>query len=49
MKITANRKNLLQAVRTALKAVGSEQVMEELSGLLIEAEESTGIISITDK
>ena len=47
MKITANRKNLLQAVRTALKAVGSEQVMEELSGLLIEAEESTGIISIT--
>lgn len=47
MRITANRKNLLQAVRTALKAVGNEQVMEELSGLLIEAEESTGIISIT--
>ena len=37
----------MQAVRTALKAVGNEQVMEELSGLLIEAEESTGIISIT--
>ena len=47
MKITANRKNLLQAVRTALKAVGNEDVMEELGGLLVEAEESTGIISIT--
>ena len=47
MKITANRKNLLQAVRTALKAVGNEQVIEELSGLLIEAEETTGIISVT--
>ena len=47
MKITANRKNLLQAVRTALKAVGNEQVIEELGGLLIEAEEATGIISIT--
>ena len=47
MRISANRKNLLQAVRTALKAVGNEEVMEELGGLLIEAEESTGIISIT--
>ena len=47
MKITANRKNLLQAVRTALKAVGNEQVIEELGGLLIEAEEATGIISVT--
>ena len=47
MRITANRKNLLQAVRTALKAVGNENVLEELSGLLVEAEESTGIISIT--
>lgn len=47
MKITANRKNLLQAVRTALKAVGNEQVIEELGGLMIEAEEATGIISIT--
>ena len=47
MRISANRKNLLQAVRTALKAVGNEEVMEELGGLLIEAEKSTGIISIT--
>ena len=47
MKITANRKNLLQAVRTALKAVGNEEVLEELGALLIEAEESPGIISVT--
>lgn len=47
MRITANRKNLLQAVRTALKAVGNEQVLEELSGLLVEADEATGIITVT--
>ena len=46
MKLTANRMALLQAVKTALKAVGNRKDKPELSGLLFEADANSGIISI---
>ncbi len=47
MRITANRINLLNAVKTALKAAGSRNDLPELNGLLFEADANSGIITVT--
>ena len=47
MRISANRINLSNAVKTALKAMGNMKDIPELSSLLFEADANTGIITIT--
>ena len=47
MKIVANRINLLNAVKTAQRALGDFKVIPELGCLLFEADANTGIINIT--
>ena len=47
MRISANRINLLNAVKTALRALGHMKDLPELSSLLFEADANTGIITIT--
>lgn len=47
MRITANRINLLNAVKTAMRAMGNLKELPELSTLLFEADSNTGIITIT--
>lgn len=47
MKLTADRVQLFNAVKTALKATGSRKDMPALSGLLFEADAHTGMITVT--
>ena len=47
MKISANRVNLLNAVKTASRALGNMKDIPELSNLLFEADANTGIITVT--
>lgn len=47
MRITANRINILNAVKTALKAVGNRNDLPELNGLLFEADANSGTITVT--
>lgn len=47
MRISANRLNLLNAVKTAQRALGDFKITPELGSLLFEADANTGIITIT--
>ena len=47
MKLTADRVQLFNAVKTALKATGNRKDMPALSGLLFEADAHTGMITVT--
>ena len=47
MKLTADRVQLFNAVKTALKATGSRKDMPALSGLLFEVDAHTGMITVT--
>lgn len=47
MKILTNRKKLLYAIKTAMKTVVEQKNNPELSGLLLEADVDSGIITIT--
>jgi len=47
MRITANRTTLLNAIKTAMRALGNLKDLPELSSLLFEADANTGIITIT--
>ena len=47
MKISANRTNLLNAVKTALRATCNMKDLPELNNLLFEADADTGIITVT--
>lgn len=47
MKLTADRVQLFNAVKTALKATGSRKDIPALSGLLFEADAHTGMITVT--
>ena len=47
MRISANRVKLLNAVKTAMRALGNMKDLPELSSLLFEADADTGIITIT--
>ena len=47
MKISANRTNLLSAVKTALRATCNMKDLPELNSLLFEADADTGIITVT--
>ena len=47
MKFTVNRLLMYQAVKTVLKIVRPNKEIPELGGLLIEADESSGMLTIT--
>lgn len=47
MRITANRITLLNAIKTAMRALGNLKDLPELSSLLFETDANTGIITIT--
>lgn len=47
MKFTANRTTLLAAVKTAAKIVSEKAPVSEITGLLFEADENNGFISLT--
>ncbi len=47
MKFTAQRTELLNAVKIAIKAVNTTSPLKEIIGLLFEVNENTGLISIT--
>lgn len=47
MRISANRINLLNAVKTAMRALGNMKDIPELSSLLLEADSNTGLITVT--
>lgn len=47
MKLTADRVQLFNAVKTALKATGNRKDMPALSGLLFEADAHSGMITVT--
>ena len=47
MKISTNRVNLLNAVKTASRALGNMKDIPELRNLLFEADANTGIITVT--
>ena len=47
MKLTADRVQLFNAVKTALKATGNRKDMPALSGLLFEADAHSGLITVT--
>lgn len=47
MKISANRVNLLNAVKTAIRALGNIKDLPQLSSLLFEADANTGMITVT--
>ena len=47
MKLTADRVQLFNAIKTALKATGNRKDMPALSGLLFEADAHTGMITVT--
>ena len=47
MKLTADRVQLFNAVKTALKATGNRKDMPALSGLLFEADAHAGMITVT--
>ena len=47
MKCTVNRLLMSQAVKTVLKIVRPNKEIPELGGLLIEADESSGMLTIT--
>lgn len=47
MKLTADRVQLFNAVKTALKATGTRKDMPALSGLLFEADAHSGMITVT--
>ena len=47
MRFTVNRPEMLDAVKTALKAVTTNKTIPAISGLLIEADAENGVISIT--
>lgn len=47
MKLTADRVQLFNAVKTALKATGNRKDMPALNGLLFEADAHSGMITVT--
>ena len=47
MKFTANRLLLLKAVKTALKVVHPNRDIPEIAGVLIEADASAGLLTVT--
>ena len=47
MKFTANRLLLLKAVKTALTVVRPNRDIPEIAGVLIEADESAGLLTVT--
>lgn len=47
MKFTANRLLMLHAVKTSLKVISRNREIPEISGILIEADSNTGILTIT--
>lgn len=47
MKFTANRPLLLKAVKTALKVVQPSKEIPEIAGILIEADASSGLLTVT--
>ena len=47
MQFTANRLLLLKAVKTALKVVQPNRVIPEIAGILIEADASSGLLTVT--
>lgn len=47
MRFTANRLLLLEAVKTVLKTVSNNKDVPEISGVLVEADADTGILSLT--
>lgn len=47
MKFTANRLLLLKAVKTALKVVRPNRDIPEIAGILIEADASSGLLTVT--
>lgn len=46
MKFTVNRSELLEAVKTALRAVSANKIIPVLSGVLIEADADNGTLSV---
>ncbi len=47
MNLTANRKSLLKAIKTAIKSVSKLKEIPELNGILLEADAESGVISAT--
>ena len=47
MKFTANRLLLLEAVKTVLKVVRPNRDIPEIAGVLIEADASAGLLTVT--
>ena len=47
MQFTANRLLLLKAVKTALKVVRPNRDIPEIAGVLIEADASSGLLTVT--
>lgn len=47
MRFTANRLLLLEAVKTVLKTVSKNKDIDEISGILIEADADSGVLSLT--
>ena len=47
MQFTANRLLLLKAVKTALKVVQPNRDIPEIAGVLIEADASSGLLTVT--
>lgn len=47
MKFTANRLLLYEAAKTVLKTVRQNKEIPEISGILIEADAESGILTLT--